>query len=168
MQERQVTVEGDDPSAAPPFIVLATQNPIEYEGTYPLPEAQLDRFLIKASGRLSDREEEWRCAAPRARADEVTCAGGDRPRSHQAMHAGEEDARGRAIGRYIVDVVDRRAEPTRSRSGPARGSLALLKLAVSAAPRWRDFVTPEDVKVSPCRAPAHRLMVRSSFWVSLR
>ena len=164
MQERQVTVDGDDPPAAErPFLVLATQNPIEYEGTYPLPEAQLDRFLLRISVGYPAHEHEQRMLLDRAarRADEVeleeVC---DREtllelqQTVEAVHVSEP------VAAYMVDLAAAtRAAPQIEVGASPRGSLALLKLARGrAALAGRDFVTPEDVKaiaVPGARPPAH-------------
>jgi MoxR-like ATPase len=170
MQERQVTVEGMAHPLRPPFIVLATQNPIEYEGTYPLPEAQLDRFLLRMGIGYPSREEEWTVLQRRIanRADEV--------RLQVRASADELVAMRRAIelvhvdpgvGRYMVDVVAATRRSPRVQVGASpRGSLALLKLARGrAALQGRDFVVPEDVKAVAVPALAHRLTLRPELWV---
>ena len=162
MQERQVTIEGVTHPLARPFLVLATQNPIEYEGTYPLPEAQLDRFLLRVGVRLPEQERRvgGALAAARAPRGRGRARPGDR-RADAARAAGRDRARprGRAVGGYIVELV----AATRSSSSTAvgaspRGSLAVLKLArCKAALAGRDFVTPDDVKavaVPGARTPA--------------
>src|SRR2546430_2919535 len=108
MQERQVTTEGETRRLGPPFLVLATQNPIEYEGTYPLPEAQLDRFLLRMSVGYPKREDEWRVLAERAerRTDEVQLAPVvDRDTLLAMQLACEEVFVSESVGLYIVDIV---------------------------------------------------------------
>jgi MoxR-like ATPase len=170
MQERQVTIEGVTHPLEPPFLVLATQNPIEYEGTYPLPEAQLDRFLLRISFGYPSGDEEWEVLARRLerRADEVELRPVvDRETVLALQKAMEGVHVAQSIGRYIVDVV----AATRTSSSAAvgsspRGSLALLKLSrCRAALAGRDFVTPDDVKAVAVPALAHRLMLRPELWV---
>jgi MoxR-like ATPase len=170
MQERQVTIEGVTHRLEPPFLVLATQNPIEYEGTYPLPEAQLDRFLLRISFGYPSGDEEWEVLARRLerRVDEVEL----RPvvdretflalqRSMEGVHVAQ------SIGRYIVHVVGATRTSSSAAVGASpRGSLALLKLSrCHAALAGRDFVTPDDVKAVAVPALAHRLMLRPELWV---
>ena len=170
MQERQVTVDGVAHVLRPPFTVLATQNPIEYEGTYPLPEAQLDRFLLRLGVGYPTREQEWEVLERRLahRSDEVTLeprAGAeDLLAMRQAIERVHVDP---SVGRYIVDVVTATRESTRVQVGASpRGSLAVLKLTRSrAALQRRDFVVPEDVKAVAVPALAHRLTLRPELWV---
>jgi MoxR-like ATPase len=170
MQERQVTVEGETHPLLPPFIVLATQNPIEYEGTYPLPEAQLDRFLLRMGVGYPSREEEWSVLERRIanRADEVSldvqATADDLMAMRRAIELVHVDA---GVGRYMVDVVAAtRASPRVQVGASPRGSLALLKLARGrAALQGRDFVVPEDVKAVAVPALAHRLTLRPELWV---
>src|SRR4051794_1747569 len=170
MQERQVTSEGETRPLGRPFLVLATQNPIEYEGTYPLPEAQLDRFLLRMSVGYPTRDDEWQVLAQRAdrRADEIELAPVvDRGTLLAMQRAVEEVYVSEAVGLYMVDVVaaTRNASSIQVGASP-RGSLALLKLSrCRAALRGRDFVTPEDVKAVAVPALAHRLTLRPELWV---
>jgi MoxR-like ATPase len=170
MQERQVTTEGETRRLGPPFLVLATQNPIEYEGTYPLPEAQLDRFLLRMSVGYPAREDEWRVLESRAerRKDEVDLdAVVDRETLLEMQHACEEVYVSEPVGLYMVDVVaaTRTAQSVQVGASP-RGSLALLKLSrCRAALDGRDFVTPDDVKAVAVPALAHRLTLRPELWV---
>jgi MoxR-like ATPase len=170
MQEHQMTTEGETRRLERPFIVLATQNPIEYEGTYPLPEAQLDRFLLRMSVGYPAREDEWQVLAQRAarRQDEVELTPVvDREQLLAMQQAVEGVHVSEAVGLYIVDVV------TATRTAPAvqvgaspRGSLALLKLArARAALQGRDYVTPDDVKWVAVPGLAHRLTLRPELWV---
>jgi MoxR-like ATPase len=170
MQERQVTTEGQSRKLGPPFLVLATQNPIEYEGTYPLPEAQLDRFLLRMSVGYPSREDEWRVLADRAerRTDEVELTPVvDRETLLAMQRACEEVYVSEPVGLYMVDIV---AATRTSRSiqvgASPRGSLALLKLSrCRAALDGRDYVTPDDVKAIAVPALAHRLTLRPELWV---
>ena len=170
MQERQVTSEGRTRLLAPPFLVLATQNPIEYEGTYPLPEAQLDRFLLRMSVGYPAREDEWRMLARRAERgrDEVELRPVvDRATLLEMQSAVERVHVSEPVGLYIVDVVGAtRDAPSVQVGASPRGSLALLKLSrARAALRGRDFVTPDDVKEVAVPALAHRLTLRPELWV---
>ena len=170
MQERQVTVDGVAHVLRPPFTVLATQNPIEYEGTYPLPEAQLDRFLLRLGVGYPTREQEWEVLERRLahRSDEVTleprASAEDLLAMRQAIERVHVD---QSVGRYIVDVVTATRESTRVQVGASpRGSLAVLKLTRSrAALQRRDFVVPEDVKAVAVPALAHRITLRPELWV---
>ena len=170
MQEGQVTTEGETRPLHGPFVVLATQNPIEYEGTYPLPEAQLDRFILRTSVGYPAREDEWQVLARRLERgeDEVALeAVLDAPglvglqRSLEDVHVAE------SVGLYMVDLVAATRASTRLAVGASpRGTLALLKLSrAKAALEGRDFVAPEDVKAVAVPALAHRLMLRPELWV---
>ena len=170
MQERQVTIEGVTHPLAPPFLVLATQNPIEYEGTYPLPEAQLDRFLLRATFGYPAREHEVDMLERRAerQTDEVELeAVVDGATLLELQRAVERVHVSDAIAGYMVDVVRAtRDAPSIQVGASPRGSLALLKLArAKAAVSGRDFVTPEDVKAVAVPALAHRLTLRPELWV---
>jgi len=170
MQERQVTIEGTTYPLAPPFLVLATQNPIEYEGTYPLPEAQLDRFLLRVGVGYPDRDEEWEVLERRLerQVDEVELrAVVDREELLEMQRAVEDVHVDRSVGIYMVDVVGatRTANGVQVGASP-RGSLALLKLSrCRAAVRGRDYVIPDDVKAVAIPALAHRLSLRPELWV---
>jgi len=170
MQERQVTTEGETRALGRPFLVLATQNPIEYEGTYPLPEAQLDRFLLRMSVGYPSREDEWQVLAQRAdrRADEIELTPiVDRDTLLAMQRAVEKVHVSEPVGLYMVDVVaaTRNASSIQVGASP-RGSLALLKVSrCRAALHGRDFVTPEDVKAVAVPALAHRLTLRPELWV---
>jgi MoxR-like ATPase len=170
MQERQVTIEGVTHPLARPFLVLATQNPIEYEGTYPLPEAQLDRFLLRVGFGYPSRADEWEVLSRRLerREDEVELEQVVDGATLRELQAAVEDVYvGDSVGRYIVELV----AATRSSGSTAvgaspRGSLALLKAArCRAALAGRDFVTPDDVKALAVPALAHRLMLKPELWV---
>jgi MoxR-like ATPase len=170
MQERQVTIEGVTNILEPPFLVIATQNPIEYEGTYPLPEAQLDRFILRTSVGYPSPDDEWQVLERRLEraTDEVELepvVGRDEllamQRAVEQVHVSE------SIGRYMVDVADAtRASPRVQVGASPRGTLALLKLSrCRAALQGRDFVTPEDVKNVAVPALAHRLVLKPELWV---
>ncbi len=170
MQERQVTIEGVTHPLARPFLVLATQNPIEYEGTYPLPEAQLDRFLLRVGFGYPSRTDEWEVLTRRLerREDEVELEPViDGPTLLELQAAIEHVHVGQAVGGYIVDLVAAtRASGSTAVGASPRGSLAVLKLARGkAALSGRDFVTPDDVKAVAVPALAHRLMLRPELWV---
>jgi MoxR-like ATPase len=170
MQERQVTTEGETRPLAPPFLVLATQNPIEYEGTYPLPEAQLDRFLLRVRIGYPSRDDEWRMLERRLEraTDEIRLEPFlDREALIALQQAIERVHVAESIGRYVVDVVASTRENPRVQVGASpRGSLAITKLARSrAALRGRDFVTPEDVKAVAVPALGHRLVLKPELWV---
>jgi MoxR-like ATPase len=170
MQERQVTIEGVTHQLARPFLVLATQNPIEYEGTYPLPEAQLDRFLLRVSFGYPSRTDEWEVLSRRLerREDEVELTPVVDGQTLLELQAAIEDVHvSDAVGTYIVDLVTATRTSTSTTVGASpRGSLAVLKLArCKAALAGRDFVTPEDVKAVAVPALAHRLMLKPELWV---
>jgi MoxR-like ATPase len=170
MQERQVTIEGATHLLAPPFLVLATQNPIEYEGTYPLPEAQLDRFMLRIGVGYPDREDEWEVLQRRLErsADEVELDQVvSRDELIEMQRALEQVHVDRSVGLYMVDLVAATREAPGVQVGASpRGSLALLKLSRGrAALKGRDFVTPEDVKAVAVPALAHRLSLRPELWV---
>ena len=170
MQESQVTIEGHTHQLEPPFIVLATQNPIEYEGTYPLPEAQLDRFLLRTGVGYPAHEHELELLRRRIdrREDEVelrTIADGptliEMQRALEHVHVSD------SIGEYVVDLVAATRTNRRLQVGASpRGTLAVMKLSRAlAALEGRDFVTPEDVKAVAVPALAHRLTLRPELWV---
>jgi len=170
MQERQVTIEGTSHPLDPPFLVIATQNPIEYEGTYPLPEAQLDRFLVRLRVGYPERDDEWRMLEQRMERarDEVQLEQVvDRATLLEMQRAIEQVYVAESIGYYIVDLVAATRTSGQVDVGASpRGSLALLKLARARAALFgRDFVTPEDVKGVAVPALAHRLMLRPELWV---
>jgi len=170
MQERQVTTEGETRVLERPFVVLATQNPIEYEGTYPLPEAQLDRFLIRTGLGYPSREHELELLARRLDrgVDEIELSPVVDATTLIAMQRGLEQVHvSDAIESYIVDLVTATRDSKRLAVGASpRGSLALLKLSrAKAAVDGRDFVVPEDVKAVAIPALAHRLTLRPELWV---
>lgn len=170
MQERQVTTEDRTRPLQPPFLVLATQNPIEYEGTYPLPEAQLDRFLIRMRVGYPTPDAEWEILQRRLERHEdepELTPVVDRDELLAMQRAVEEVHVSESIGRYIVTLVGATRENPGVQVGASpRGTLALLKLGrVKAALDGRDFVTPDDIKAVAVPALAHRLALRPELWV---
>jgi MoxR-like ATPase len=170
MQERQVTVEGTTRPLPRPFHVLATANPVEHEGTYPLPEAQLDRFLLRVSFGYPDAEQEWdvlsRRLERRAEEQEVRqILDDDGLLAAQAAVEGvhvQPD-----VGRYAISLVRATRDHQNSLVGSSpRGSLALVTCARALAViRGRDYVVPEDVKVLAHAALDHRVIVRPELWL---
>jgi MoxR-like ATPase len=171
MQEYQVTLEGETMRLPEPFIVLATQNPIEYEGTFPLPEAQLDRFIMKLSVGYPSPDEEQEILRRRRtrRTDEFDLK--------QITNAEElldlRDAIERVhvdpdIERYMVELVGATRKRRQVAVGASpRGSLALLKLARAwAAMQGRDYVLPDDVKLFVRPALIHRLILEPDLWMT--
>ncbi len=170
MQEYQVTLEGETMVLPEPFVVMATQNPIEYEGTFPLPEAQLDRFLIKLSiGYPSPEEEQEILRRRRERHSDII-------QLNQVTNAEELLAMRKVvedvfihedIERYIVELVNKTRSDNRVAVGSSpRGSLALLKLArAQAALAGREYVIPDDVKLFAEPALVHRLILEPSLWM---
>ncbi len=169
MQENQVTVEGETFLLARPFLVIATQNPVELDGTYPLPEAQLDRFLIRLDlGYPTEQEErdilrrrrEWRADA--AILEPLLAAG-----EFLTMQSAPEDVFVEpSIERYMVELVRAtRDDPHVALGASPRASLALMKMSRAvAALEGRSFVIPDDVKAAAVPTLAHRLMLRSESW----
>jgi MoxR-like ATPase len=171
MQESQVTVEGQSFPLAQPFLVIATQNPIELEGTYPLPEAQLDRFLLRVGIGYPDAEAEREILRIRRerRTDAVSVPLFVTRAELLAMQGALEDVFvSDALERYIVALAQAtRSDPRVALGASPRGTLAVLKLArAEAAIRGRDFVLPDDVKAVAVAALAHRLVLRPELWVS--
>ena len=171
MQEQQVTVEGETFPLSRPFLVIATQNPIELDGTYPLPEAQLDRFLIRLDLGYPDEAEEQQILRRRreARVDAVVLPRLLDAEALLAMQAVlEEIFVDPSIERYMVAVVRAtRAEPRVALGGSPRATLALMKLGRAlAAIDGRSFVTPDDVKAAAGPVLAHRLILRPEHWGS--
>ena len=165
MQEKQVTIGTVTHKLPAPFIVMATQNPVEQEGTYPLPEAQLDRFMFKMSVGYPDRADEDEILARRinrgkdaADVDVIT----DPSRVIAMQQACEDVYVDPALRMYMVEVVSRTREDPRVLVGSSpRGSQALLKTSrAAAALRGRDFVTPDDVKAIAELAIAHRIILK--------
>jgi MoxR-like ATPase len=170
MEERQVTADDGTHALERPFLVLATQNPIEYEGTYPLPEAQLDRFLVRLRVGYPTADDEWTMLDARARRGTDAVAlnpiidGSGLRRLQAAVEAVHVGA---AVGRYMVALATATRESSEVEVGASpRGSLALLRLSrARAALEGRDFVVPDDVKAIAVPALAHRLVLRPELWV---
>jgi MoxR-like ATPase len=170
MQERQATIEGVTHVLPAPFLVIATQNPIEYEGTYPLPEAQLDRFLLRTAFGYPTREDEVDVLGRRIEraSDDVDLQVViDRDTLLEMQRAIEDVYVADEIREYCVDLVAAtRSSHSAAVGASPRGSLALLKLGrCRAALSGRDFVLPDDVKAIAVPALAHRLVLRPELWV---
>jgi MoxR-like ATPase len=170
MEERQVSVDGEPRLLPQPFLVVATQNPIEYEGTYPLPEAQLDRFLLKLSVPLPHREEELNVLRAHHRGfdpRDLKAAGVGPVATAADLAAGQAAVRQVQVAEevlaYIVDLIHAtRMTPALELGASPRGSIALL--AVSKAYAWlsgRDYVIPDDVKAFVVPTLRHRLRLRA-------
>jgi MoxR-like ATPase len=164
MEERQITVDGVTHMLPDPFIVLATQNPIEYEGTFPLPEAQLDRFLVRLELGYPGRNDEIEMLGrqqqkhPLDTLEQVV----DAPELVGAQAAIREVYVDRLIKEYIISIVEstRKHEDVYLGASP-RGSLALYRTAQArAAVEGRDFVIPDDVKALAVATLAHRMILR--------
>jgi MoxR-like ATPase len=171
MQESQVTQEGQSFALPQPFLVIATQNPIELEGTYPLPEAQLDRFLLRVGVGYPDADAEREILSIRRarRTDAVTVPVLVTRTELLAMQqALEEVYVSDALERYIVALAQAtRTDPRVALGASPRGSLAVLKLArAEAVIRGREFLLPDDVKAVAVAALAHRVILKSELWVS--
>jgi MoxR-like ATPase len=171
MQERQVTVEGDTFPLEPPFHVLATANPVEYEGTYPLPEAQLDRFLLRVSFGYPTRDQEWHVLQRRLdrRREEVVLEAVTDPDGVLAMQAAVETVEvDESVGRYCVALAaETRTHPQVLMGSSPRGALALMLTARAyAVIAGRDYVVPEDVKAVAASVLAHRVTVKPELWMS--
>lgn len=170
MQESQVTLEGQTLPLPQPFIVMATQNPIEFEGTFPLPEAQLDRFMVRLSLGYPAAEQEQEILQRRRE------RGQDEPHLQTAITGSELLAMRQTLEtifvhpdleRYMVEVVRATRADGRILVGASpRGSLALLKLSrARAALEGRDYVIPDDVKSVAHAALAHRLILQPELWM---
>ncbi len=170
MQEYQVTLEGETLKLPEPFIVIATQNPIEYEGTFPLPEAQIDRFLIRLEVGYPEHEEEVEVLRRRRarKEDEVQLSAvTSAPEIMEMRLALEEVYLDPDIDDYIVSLVQAtRQDPQVYVGASPRGSLALLKLGrAKAALEGRDYVLPDDIKAMAKPALIHRLILKPELWM---
>jgi MoxR-like ATPase len=170
MQEHQVTSERGTYPLARPFLVLATQNPLELEGTYPLPEAQVDRFMMRLTVGHPTADEEQQIIRRRKsrRQDDVSVPAVLKDDEFlQIQQAAEEVEMDPAVERYVVDVVAAtRIDPRAEVGASPRGSLALLKLSrARALLDGRDFVLPDDVKLLAGPALAHRITVKPEPWI---
>jgi MoxR-like ATPase len=170
MQERQVTVEGTTYPVPLPFVVLATQNPIELEGTYPLPEAQLDRFIMRLRVGYPSPDEERQILARRGarRQDSADLEPAIAPAQLLQLQAAVEQVHvSEAIERYIVSISAATRQHSQVQVGVSpRGSLALYQLSrAHAMVHERDFVLPDDIKAMAPAALAHRLLLKPELWV---
>jgi MoxR-like ATPase len=170
MQERQTTLDGKTHPLTDPFIVIATQNPIEYEGVYPLPEAQLDRFLIRLQlgypnrveeveilKRRMERAQEDVQLEPAANSETILAL----QKTVEGIHV-DDDVLG-----YVTDIVQAtRAQRQIEVGASPRGSLAIFKLARARAVfHGRDYVIPDDVKEVAAPALVHRMIMKAESWV---
>jgi MoxR-like ATPase len=164
MEERQVTVDGKTYTLPRPFSVIATQNPIELEGTFPLPEAQLDRFLLKIAVGYPDKEEEMSILA-RFQEQDPLC--GLEPVANPDQLVEMQEARrhihmAAPVADYITDIVRATRHHDAFRFGASpRGSLGLMRAAQGlAAVRGREYVLPDDIKYLAFPVLAHRLILK--------
>jgi MoxR-like ATPase len=173
MQERKVTIDRETHILSPNFTVFATQNPVEYEGTYPLPEAQKDRFMLKIAMKNPEREEELSLASrmlARESPEEVLTRGDVRPVISSEELARLRDGldgitiRDELLG-YLVDIVrgTRYSESVMVGAGPRATQALLLASRANAAIDGRDFVTPDDVKAMAIPVLEHRLILRPEY-----
>ncbi|MCE9646198.1 MAG: MoxR family ATPase [Chloroflexi bacterium] len=171
MQEGQVTLEGESLKLADPFLVLATQNPIEYEGTFPLPEAQLDRFMLKLTVGYPSLEEEKEILQRRRerKRDELALRQITKPKQLLEMRAALEnvhvdpDLEGYISALVHATRIDRRVAVGAS----PRGSLAFLKMArAQAVLAGRNYILPDDVKHFAVPVLSHRLLLQPEYWMS--
>jgi MoxR-like ATPase len=170
MQEYQVTSERSTYPLPRPFLVLATENPLELEGTYPLPEAQVDRFLLRLRiGYPTVEEERMILERRRGRKTETVEVPtvSDAAAMLDLQHAVEDVELDASVANYIVDLVRSTRQDSRSEVGASpRGSLALQKLSrARALVQGRDFVLPDDVKAFAIAALAHRVIVKPEPWI---
>ena len=170
MQERQVTVDGVSHSLPDPFMVVATQNPIEFEGTYPLPEAQIDRFLLRTSIGYPTADEDAEILRRRIarRSDTVRLEPVANLATIRAMQSAVENVLvSEAIIDYCVALVHAtRSNPQVQAGASPRGVEAVMKLSrTRAAIAGRDYVTPDDVKAVADPALTHRIVLRPELWV---
>ena len=164
MQERQISLAGDTHPLPQPFVILATQNPVEYEGTFPLPEAQLDRFLMRISMGYPSPEDERRMLRGQRQGHPVerlqrVVDGASLTALRQVVEGVHVDA---SLEDYMLDIVGRtRAHPDLALGASPRGSLALYKASQAlAALRHRDYVIPDDIKQLASPVLSHRLMLK--------
>ena len=171
MQEHQVTVEGQTFPLPQPFHVLATANPVEYEGTYPLPEAQLDRFLVRVAFGYPGADDEWEVLGRRMarRREEQQARQVVDATELLEMQATMEDVTvSPEVGRYCVGLARATREHEHTLMGASpRGSLALLLVGRAyAVVRGRDYVTPDDIKAVAPAVLEHRVVIRPELWMS--
>jgi MoxR-like ATPase len=171
MQEGQVTLEGETMLLPEPFLVLATQNPIEYEGTFPLPEAQLDRFILKLTVGYPNVDEEREILRRRRerRQDEAILSKVTEASQLIEMHQVVEAVHvHKDLEEYIARLVHETRQDRRVAVGASpRGSLAFLKLArARAALQGREYVKPDDIKHFAVPVLAHRLILQPEYWMA--
>jgi MoxR-like ATPase len=171
MQEGQVTLEGETLLLPEPFLVLATQNPIEYEGTFPLPEAQLDRFMVKLTVGYPNLEEEKEILRRRQdrRQDEAVLSKVTNAEQLMEMRQMVETVHlHKDLEEYIARVVHETRQDRRVAVGSSpRGSLAFLKMArARAALQGRDYVTPDDIKHFAAPVLIHRIILQPEYWMA--
>jgi len=170
MQERQTTLDGKSHALENPFTVLATQNPIEFEGVYQLPEAQLDRFIMKLRVGYPERGEEFEILKRRLarKRDEFSVESVAGPETIIEMQQATENVHADDdVLFYIIDIVRETRHHGQVEVGASpRGSLALLKLArANAAFDGRDYIIPDDVKAIAIEALSHRIIPKTESWV---
>jgi MoxR-like ATPase len=173
MQERAVTIDRDTHRLSPDFTVFATQNPIEYEGTYPLPEAQKDRFMLKITMRVPDRAEELRLAQrtmTKEAPESLLASGAVQPVVGSGdLHLLREQLATMVIRNelleYLVDIIraTRQHESVLVGAGPRATQSLLMAARAAAALAGRDFVTPDDIKAMAVPVLEHRLILRAEF-----
>ena len=166
-----MTIEGESLPLPVPFLVLATQNPIEYEGTFPLPEAQLDRFMLKLTVGYPSIEEEKLILKRRRerRQDEVVLRDISTANQVLEMRDAVETVHVNAdLENYIATLVHATRVDRRVAVGASpRGSLAFLKIArANAAISGRDFITPDDIKRYAIAVLGHRVILQPEYWMS--
>ena len=171
MQEGQVTIEGETLPLPEPFLVLATQNPIEYEGTFPLPEAQLDRFMLKLTVGYPTLEEEKLILKRRRerKQDEVVLREITKAKQLLELREAVETVHVDAdLETYIASMIHATRSDRRVAVGASpRGSLAFLKMArANAALEGRDFVTPDDIKRYAVPVLTHRVILQPEYWMA--
>ena len=173
MQERGVTIDRETHRLSPDFTVFATQNPIEYEGTYPLPEAQKDRFMLKITMRAPDRAEELALAQrtmTKEAPESLLASGAVQP----VVGAGDLDLLREELAsvvirnellEYLVDIIraTRQHESVLVGAGPRATQSLLMAARAAAALAGRDFVTPDDIKTMAVPVLEHRLILRAEF-----
>lgn len=170
MQERQTTLDGHLHKIESPFVVIATQNPIEFEGVYQLPEAQLDRFIMKLRVGYPERGEEFQILKGRIdrMQDDFSVEPVASPETIIEMQNAIEGVHiDDDVLFYLIDIVRETRSHTQVEVGASpRGSIALLKLArANAAFDGRDYVIPDDVKAIAIEALSHRIIPKTESWV---
>jgi MoxR-like ATPase len=171
MQEGQVTLEGETLPLPEPFLVLATQNPIEYEGTFPLPEAQLDRFMLKLTVGYPNVDEEreiLRRRRERRQDEAILSKVTDASQLMEMRQMVETVHVHKDLEEYIARLVHETRQDRRVAVGASpRGSLAFLKMArARAAIEGRDYVTPDDIKHFATPVLTHRLILQPEYWMA--